>query len=106
LDTGVLKFQVRKHGFNVIDSAEIGNETIISTHERGLGVQVDGREYLAWLDPDVRVELEESGPLHAVLHATGSFMGKSGDRKFDFDCRIYAYANSPNVRIVVTLTNR
>jgi hypothetical protein len=106
LDTGVLAFQVRKHGFNVVDTAEICDETIVSTHGRGLGVQVDGQEYLASLDPDVQVEMEESGPLHAVLHATGSFRDESGNRKFDFDCRIYAYANSANVKIAVTLVNR
>lgn len=106
LDTGALRFQVRKRGFNVIDTAEIGDETIVSTHGRGLGVQVDGQEYLASLDPEVQVEIEEVGPLHAVLHATGSFRDESGDRKLDFDCRIYAYANSSNVKIVVTLINR
>ncbi len=106
LDTGVLAFQVRKSGFNVIDTAEIGGEAIISPHGRGLGVQVDGEEYLAALDPEVQVELEEVGPLHAVLRASGCFRNESGDRKLDFDCRIYAYANSPNVKIVVTLINR
>lgn len=106
LDTGVLKFQVRKHGFNVIDTAEIANKAIISTHGRGLGIQVDSQKYLASLDTNVQVELEELGPLHAVLHTTGSFKDKSGNRKFDFDCRIYAYANSANVKIVVTLINR
>lgn len=106
LDTGVLKFQVRKTGFNVIDAAEMDGEAILLSHKRGLGVQVDDEEYLAALDPEVQVELEEVGPLHAVLHATGSLRNESGHRKFDFDCRIYAYAGSPNVRVVVTLMNR
>jgi len=106
VDTGALLFQVRKNGFNVIDTAKVGDEVIVTHHNRGLGIQVAGKEYLAALDSEVKVSLEESGSLYAVLHATGSFKDETGDKRFDFDCRLYVYANSPNVKVVVTLINR
>jgi hypothetical protein len=97
---------VRKRGFNLIDTARLGGETIIRNHSRGLGVSVGGKEYLASLDPNARLVLEEKGPLHAVIHATGSFRDAAGERRFDFDCRLYAYAGCPYVETVVTLLNR
>jgi len=106
VDTGALIFEVRKNGFNVIDSATLGDKQIIETHQRGLCIQVNGTEYLSSLDPDAKVTLEEKGPLHVVLRATGSFKNAVGERKFDFDCRLYAYAGSAEVRAVVTLINR
>lgn len=106
VDTGPIVFEVRKKGFNVIDTAAIGGQRIVVSHNRGLGLQVKETEYLASLDPTVKVVLEEKGPLHAVLHATGSFKNKGGEKMFDFDCRIYAYAGSPEVRLVVSLINR
>lgn len=106
VDTGVLVFEVRKKNFNVIDIARVEGELIVGSHGRGLGVEVEGREYLASLDPEVKVTLEESGSLHAVLRATGSFKNTTGKKKFDFDCRIYGYAGSTSVKIVVTLINR
>ena len=106
VDTGAVTFEVRKKAFNVIDAARIGPELVIAGHDRGLGVRVEGKEYLASLDSEADVRLEEYGPLHAVLHATGSFKDASGEKKFDFDCRIYAYAGSSEAKIVVSLINR
>lgn len=106
VDTGVLQFRVRKKAFNLIDSASIDGSSIIEPHSRGLGVRVAGREYLAALDPNAEVVLEESGPLHAVIHARGAFISSEGERRFDYDCRVYAYADSPNVRVVATIINR
>jgi len=106
VDTGPLTFQVRKNGFNLIDMAQVNGETIIRSHSCGLGVCVGGKEYLASSDPNARVVLEEKGPLHAVVHATGSFRNAAGERQFDFDCRLYAYAACPYVDTVVTLINR
>jgi len=106
VDTGVFVFDVRKRGFNVIDAARIGDEQVIDTHGRGLCVRVEGNEYCAALDPNATVILEERGPLHAVLRATGSLRNLKHERKFDFDCRLYAYAGSSDVSMTVSLINR
>lgn len=106
VDTGAVSFEVRKKSFNVLDAVKVGDETIINTHKRGLIVYVEGQEYCAAPDPNATVVLEEKGPLHAVLRARGSMRNAEGWRKFDFDCRLYAHAGSPEVKIVVTLMNR
>ncbi len=113
IDTGALVFEVLKKRFNVIDKAIVDGEVVMDGHDRGLGVLVEGKEYLAALDRNVNVYLEEQGPLHVVLRATGSFKhqetswGKlSPEKKLDFDCRLYAYAGSPDVKVVVSITNR
>jgi hypothetical protein len=106
VDTGPLVFAVRKKGFNLIDMAQVNGQTIVRSHGRGLGVSVGSNEYLASSDPNARVILEEKGPLHGVIHATGSFRNAAGERRFDFDCRLYAYAGCPYVETIVTLINR
>jgi len=106
IDTGAISFQVRKKRFNVLDVVEAKGKRIVEPHARGLIVYVEGQEYPGILDPDVTVAIEEKGPLHAVLRARGSLRNAEGQKNFDFDCRIYAYAGSPEVRIVVTLVNR
>ncbi len=106
VDTGAITFEVRKKGFNIIDVVKIQDEVIINSHNRGLYVLVEEDEYCAAFDQDVTVTLEEKGPLHVVLRATGSFKNSKGQRKFDFDCRLCAYAGSPEVRVVVTIINR
>ncbi len=106
VNTGPLTFAVRKNGFNLIDTAKVNDQTVVRSHSRGLGVCVGGQEYLASSDPNVRVVLEEKGPLHAVVRATGSFRNAAGERRFDFDCRLYAYTGCPYVETVITLLNR
>jgi hypothetical protein len=106
INTGPLVFEVRKKGFNLIDTAQVKDQTIVRSHSRGLGVSVGGKEYLASSDPNVRVVLEEKGPLHAVIHAAGSFRNAAGERRFDFDCRLHAYVDCPYIETVVTLINR
>jgi len=106
VDTGAIAFEVRKKGFNIIDIARIREERIITPHGRGLCVTVNGEEYYAALDPNATVILEEKRPLYAVLRATGSLRNIRHEKKFDFDCRLYAYAYSAEVRLVVSLVNR
>ncbi len=106
VDTGAISFEVRKKRFNVLDMVRAQGKTIVESHSRGLIVQVDGQEYSGLLDDDAKVEIQEQGPLHVVLRATGSLRNTDRQKKFDFDCRLYAYAGSPEVRVVVTLVNR
>jgi len=106
VSTGPLTFEVRKHGVNFIDKATVGTKRLIDGHARGLGVRVEGEEYLAMHDRDVCVTLEDNGPLHVVLRATGSLKNLAAEKKFDFDCRLIAYAGCADVKVVVTLVNR
>lgn len=102
VDTGELTFTVRKKRFNLIDTATVGGEPVIAPHQRGGVVVVDGAEYLTSLDPDAKVVVEESGPMHVVIKATGSHKNAAGARKLDFVARLYAFAGSPVVRMTYT----
>ena len=106
VDTGKIAFEVLKRGFNVLDTVCVGDEKIIETHGRGLCVMVEGEKYSASVDPNAKVVLEEKGPLHVVLRATGSLLNLRHEKKFDFDCRLHAYSDCSEVRIVVSLVNR
>lgn len=106
VDTGAIAFEVLRRGFNTVDVVKVQGQTIIDSHDRGLHVLVEEDEYRAALDQNAKVTLEEAGPLHVVLRAKGSFKNEKGRGKFDYDCRLYAYAGSPEVRIVATIINR
>ena len=110
--TGPLKFVVRKKGFNLIDSAWVDSSgrgafdaahQVIAPHTRG-GVLVEGNtEFTTASDPDVKVVVEESGPLHVVIKATGAHKNAdASEKRLDFVARIYAYNNSPVVRLTYT----
>jgi hypothetical protein len=105
VDTGLIAFEVRKRDFNIIDAVRIRDEQIIETHEHGLCVKVEGEKYCSSMDPNSTVILEEKGPLYAVLRAKGSLRNSGRMKKFDYDCRLYTYAGSAEVRIVVSLIN-
>jgi hypothetical protein len=106
VNTGAIAFEVLKRNFNVIDTVRIRDDKIIETHGRGLYVIVEGEEYYAALDPNVEVILEQKGPLHVMLRAMGSLLNSRHGKRFDFDCRLYAYSGSSEVRMVVSLVNR
>lgn len=106
VDTGVLKFVVKKKGFNLIDQAWVNGKQIIASHTRGPMVIGQDGEYLSALDSDVKVEKEEAGNMHVVLKATGAHKNASNAKKFDFVARIYVYAGSPVVRVTYTFIMR
>ncbi len=109
--TGPLKFVVKKQGFNLIDAAWIDEggggqfdavHQVIAPHDRGAMVKVEGQTYAARNDSDVKVAVEESGPMHVVIKASGAHKDASGQKMLDFVARIYAYNNSPIVKVVYT----
>ncbi len=113
--TGSARFIVRKTGFNLIDQAWIDPEgqgrfddanQLIAPHQGGLLVASDDNDYWAHQDDEAEVEIEEQGPMHVVIRAEGAHRNADGDKMMDFIVRIYAYANSPMVRVVHTALNR
>jgi hypothetical protein len=93
VDTGAVLFAVRKRAFNLLDSVRVSGEEIIRRHQRGLGVSVEGKEYLASLDSEAKVALEETGPLHVVIRATGAFKNEAGERKHTAQCVLLGIAD-------------
>jgi hypothetical protein len=115
--TGPLKFIVSRTDFNLfqrlwLDLDEDGqfeaDEAMISHHPQdGAIVRYDsGEQYFAALDPDVSVELEETGPLRTTIRADGWHRNAGGQRGLDFTVRIHAYAGKSFVRVFYTFYNR
>ncbi len=100
--TGPLRFVVKKKEFNLIDAAWINEKPVVAPHRRGGVVLVDKVEYWTSADPDVRVEVEERGPMHVVIKASGAHKNAVGEKKLDFVARIYAFHGSPIVRMTYT----
>jgi hypothetical protein len=123
--TGRLKLVVKRGGFNLFDEAWV-DETgagkyeepnrIVKSH--GGGVQLFSawasnpayKAYSAANDPDVTLEVEEAGPMRAVLRVAGKHLSKddlAGDpHLLDFVCRINCYAGSSQVRVTYTMSCR
>lgn len=117
--TGVLKFTVNRASFNLIDRAWIdptgagnyatpivgGNSSILLSH-CGTGMPVF-KNFSPANDPAVTMEVEENGPMRAVVKLTGKHISTDdmpGDNHLlDFVCRITAYAGSGIVRVSYSL---
>jgi hypothetical protein len=66
---------------------------------------VDG-EGGAWgLGAPERLEVEESGSVRAVVRAEGRFYNEAGGQRFRYRLRYFLTANSPLVRVQLTLIN-
>jgi hypothetical protein len=112
VNTGPLRFTVRKRGFNLIDEVTL-NGASVSRQNAKAGLELtdhEGSVYRASNDPDVQVVIEETGPVRTTIRATGWYVkdGTSGERTSPFlptdrlckhDTRITAYAGKPYVTV-------
>jgi hypothetical protein len=112
--TGPLKFVVRKKGFNLIDAAWVdesgqgrfdAERQVVAPHRGGAVAKVDRQSYAAVDDADSQVAIEESGPMHVVIKATGAHKNEKGGKQLDYVARLYACEGSPVVRLVYTFVN-
>lgn len=119
VDTGPLKFTVTKKNFNVFDRVWLNGAEVVAPGTAALTLtategafKVAGR---ALLDQESEpfettpvasaIEVEEAGPVRAVVKVTGAFM-KGDQKSLDFLARYYALAGSPSVRVAFTVVNR
>lgn len=116
--TGPLKFTTRKSGFNILDqvwldqngngSFEAGEQIIDSNMENG-GVfvgRLPGDTQLDSARADLKVEVEEVGPMRAVIRAEAVTIYKdTEDHTHGWAVRIYAYAGKPYLKIDYQLQN-
>lgn len=116
VNTGPLKFLVRKSGFNLLDRVELDGRPVVTNASTQGAYLVDheGTIYRAANDPDTTLTVEEQTDLRAVVRAEGWYV-KDGagkelvtnyqlptDRLCRFITRIEAYAGKPYVRILHT----
>lgn len=116
VDTGPLKFTVNRRPFALIDDAWFSGEHVIHATGGGLSlVDHEGNRYLAALDRDADVVIEQQGPVRATIRATGWYVkqGSTGertsvhlptDRLCQFTVRLSAFAGSPLIKAAVSTT--
>lgn len=115
--TGPLRFLVNRHGFRGISQVllDIGgddrfdNDDMI-THETDqsgiVALDAGGRKFSSALGAVRRIEVERSGPMHAVLAVHGDLRsGDSDAALLNYAMRIHAFAGSSLVRMVLTIHN-
>ncbi len=118
VDTGVLKFTVRKNGFRLFESVESLHAvmatskrmytTLAVSHPEGLAMTVKGVRYTSAADAESKVIVEEQNPMRVSILATGKLApadGKGSDR-YDYEVRIHAYAGSPAVKVSATVIKK
>lgn len=115
IDTGTIAFTVRKQGFNLIDDVTLNGKPALTSGKTFGPYLVDheGATYRAANDTDVKLTIEEQGPMRVVVRAEGWYVkdGSDGsvthfslptDRLCKFVTRIEAYRGKAEVRVVHT----
>ncbi len=122
VDTGAIRFAVRKSGFNLIDEAwirkegedgEVEEQRIIRSDEFSGPVlwtnypnHAAHRLYRASQDAESEVTIEESGPMRVVIKAVGRHMPDEpegpDDKLLDYVIRIHAYRGQSYLRVFYT----
>ena len=123
--TGKLKLVVRRDRFNLFDQVwidEIGagkyddSTRVVKSHTGGSllmhagAVMPDYKRFSGINDPNCTLDVEEAGPMRAVIKVTGKHISDDnmpGDKRLlDFVCRIHTYAGSGLVKVVYTMSCR
>ena len=116
VDTGALRFAVRKKGFAFMQDVHCGDRQIADSGPQALWARDATGALLssAW-DQEGRVEIETAGPLRVTLRAEGSLCRKGAkplgrdsigravysedDSPLRYVVRIHAYAGKPYVQV-------
>jgi hypothetical protein len=111
VDTGVLRFSVKKKNFALFDTVEVLDAgkaaDVAGPAACGSGAVLEtakGETYSTGADPDSKVTLEDVGPLRATVRAEGRHKDGKGGDLFGYQVRIYAVAGSRAVRVQYVFT--
>ena len=101
VDTGAVRFAVRKRGFRLFERVEVGAlRRALPLSGQDLAVEDErGESYLSSLDTASRVAIEEKGALQTTIRAEGWHVSRSGGRCGRYVVRLTAWAGSPVVRL-------
>ena len=119
VDTGRVRFRISKTSFNLIDQLWFdqnennvyeSNELMVASNVENGGRFVPRAEAGATQRDsargDIVVEIEEAGPLRAVIKVSASTMFRSTtDHVHGFAVRFYAYAGQPHIKVDYQLRN-
>lgn len=106
IDTGPLQVEIKKKGFNIFDKVIVaGKEIVRSNSSRGV-VLIDGtgNEFLASLDENTKVSIEDNGPVAAVIRVDGGHFN-SKNKLLDYTMRLFFCQGKNSVKVEYTLRN-
>ncbi len=117
VDTGAVRFTLKKSGFNLFDEVWLdtngdgsyaASERIVapSTDVGAVLTDRNGAKQRANDRTDLRVVIEESGPMRSVIRVSSlSKFFSASDHRHGFAMRIYAYAGKSFVKVDYQLQN-
>jgi len=102
IDTGAISFRIDSHG-NLADFRRGGRDLIPpGSSVRSQALDDSGTAYTT-AESDARIEVEESGPLRAVVKATSRLAAADGSRLARIEKRVEAYRGAAFLRVHHTL---
>jgi hypothetical protein len=99
VNSGRLRFEVRQAGFRGIESATLDGQPIIAPSPSNGTYFDDDQGHRYWPEPQMKVEVVESGPVRIHLRGTGWFVREDGQHRNRVRLNLYAYAGQPLVHI-------
>ena len=105
VDTGPLRLTFSKRVSTLIAAAELhGTPVLPAGSQRPMSlVDEQGRVAATSDSPeDYRIQVEQAGPLHCVIRASGWYRLESGEGLCQYTTRVHAYAGEAFVRVVHT----
>ncbi|MGH7847263.1 MAG: beta-L-arabinofuranosidase domain-containing protein [Candidatus Binatia bacterium] len=112
--TGPLKLRLARNRTHLLEAAWFDDSgksrfdeatKIIAADGAAFALKSGGALYMA--GEDARIEVEESGPLQAVIKISGAHWNKGKERKaLDFVIRLYAFAGKSTVKLSYSIINR
>ncbi|MGP8243961.1 MAG: hypothetical protein ACLQVN_05525 [Bryobacteraceae bacterium] len=93
VDTGAIRFTVPRARFGLIEDVRTADGRVLQAGP--VTSQITGLYGEVWPVPDAHLEIEQGGPLHAVIAASAR----------GYRARIHAYAGSPLVEIDYFMAN-
>ena len=107
ISTGTAIFEIKKAGFNFIDSAVAGSTDIVQAgHAGGIEVEYNSVVYASRYDNDsLSVTIEENGPVRCCIKAEGRLEDSEGNDFMGFTVRMNFYKNKSYCKTYFTLRN-
>jgi hypothetical protein len=106
--TGNLAVKFSTTGAALIDSVKVkGREMLDASRKNGFTINTpDGKTYEAPGGKPVRLAVEESGPLRAIVRTEGQHLSASGEALFDYSARFIFYAGASWFEVEYSFSNR
>jgi len=105
VNTGPLELGFSKRTSTLIAEAKLHGRTVLSpAAQKRMSLTDEAGDVAPTSDApgDYQLEVEQDGPLHAIVKATGWYRRNSDEKLCQYITRLHAYAGEPFIRVVHT----